>query len=201
MSFLRFFCAQISVSFLLSLSGGATNLVTGNGFGFAVMSPQTATVNKFYAHPYSFARPDPENPLGEGVETTNFINSLVWNTPATHTTWVGYEADSHVIHVRGRAGGGFYFMPFGLQRAALVVCWEPASRMARSEGWKVEWSHSVKSHEVMSVSGTEVELLKTPNLGKKSLTEIKDVLASRGLSLGMRLENWPPSGLRDDKVA
>jgi DNA-directed RNA polymerase subunit alpha len=39
---------------------------------------------------------------------------------------------------------------------------------------------------------TEVELLKTPNLGKKSLTEIKDVLASRGLSLGMRLENWPP---------
>lgn len=48
---------------------------------------------------------------------------------------------------------------------------------------------------------TEVELLKTPNLGKKSLTEIKDVLASRGLSLGMRLENWPPSALKgDDRV-
>ncbi|MBH79728.1 MAG: DNA-directed RNA polymerase subunit alpha [Gammaproteobacteria bacterium] len=52
------------------------------------------------------------------------------------------------------------------------------------------------------IQRTEVELLKTPNLGKKSLTEIKDVLASRGLSLGMRLENWPPSSLRgDDKVA
>jgi len=51
------------------------------------------------------------------------------------------------------------------------------------------------------VQRTEVELLKTPNLGKKSLTEIKDVLASRGLSLGMRLENWPPASLRnDDKV-
>ena len=48
------------------------------------------------------------------------------------------------------------------------------------------------------IQRTEVELLKTPNLGKKSLTEIKDVLASRGLSLGMRLENWPPSGLRGD---
>ena len=48
---------------------------------------------------------------------------------------------------------------------------------------------------------TEVELLKPPNLGKKSLTEIKDVLASRGLSLGMRLENWPPLSLRgDDRV-
>jgi DNA-directed RNA polymerase subunit alpha len=48
------------------------------------------------------------------------------------------------------------------------------------------------------VQRTEVELLKTPNLGKKSLTEIKDVLASRGLSLGMRLENWPPASLADD---
>jgi len=45
------------------------------------------------------------------------------------------------------------------------------------------------------IQRTEVELLKTPNLGKKSLTEIKDVLASRGLGLGSRLDNWPPAGL------
>jgi DNA-directed RNA polymerase subunit alpha len=52
------------------------------------------------------------------------------------------------------------------------------------------------------IQRTEVELLKTPNLGKKSLTEIKDVLASYSLSLGMRLENWPPPGLdRKDKVS
>ncbi len=52
------------------------------------------------------------------------------------------------------------------------------------------------------IQRTEVELLKTPNLGKKSLTEIKDVLASRGLSLGLRLENWPPSSLKgDDRAA
>ena len=49
------------------------------------------------------------------------------------------------------------------------------------------------------IQRTEVELLKTPNLGKKSLTEIKDVLATRGLSLGLRLENWPPSSLRTDE--
>ena len=42
---------------------------------------------------------------------------------------------------------------------------------------------------------TENDLLRTPNLGRKSLNEIKDVLASRSLSLGMRLENWPPAGL------
>ena len=45
------------------------------------------------------------------------------------------------------------------------------------------------------VQRTEVELLKTPNLGKKSLTEIKDVLFQRGLQLGMKLESWPPPGL------
>ena len=49
------------------------------------------------------------------------------------------------------------------------------------------------------IQRTEVELLKTPNLGKKSLTEIKDVLASRGLSLGMRLENWPPASIKTDR--
>jgi len=48
------------------------------------------------------------------------------------------------------------------------------------------------------IQRTEVELLKTPNLGKKSLTEIKDVLASRGLTLGMRLENWPPASIASE---
>ena len=47
------------------------------------------------------------------------------------------------------------------------------------------------------VQRTEVELLKTPNLGKKSLTEIKSVLSSKSLSLGMRLENWPPAVMKD----
>ncbi len=45
------------------------------------------------------------------------------------------------------------------------------------------------------IQRTETELLKTPNLGRKSLNEIKEVLASRGLTLGMKLENWPPAEL------
>lgn len=47
------------------------------------------------------------------------------------------------------------------------------------------------------VQRTENDLLKTPNLGKKSLTEIKNVLATHGLALGTRLDNWPPSSLKD----
>ena len=45
------------------------------------------------------------------------------------------------------------------------------------------------------IQRTENELLKTPNLGRKSLNEIKEVLAAHGLTLGMKLENWPPAGL------
>jgi DNA-directed RNA polymerase subunit alpha len=45
------------------------------------------------------------------------------------------------------------------------------------------------------IQRSENELLKTPNLGRKSLNEIKEVLAARGLTLGMKLENWPPAGL------
>ncbi|CAL4323520.1 DNA-directed RNA polymerase subunit alpha [Buchnera aphidicola] len=47
------------------------------------------------------------------------------------------------------------------------------------------------------VQKTEVDLLKTPNLGKKSLTEIKDILAARGLSLGTKLDNWPPKSITE----
>jgi DNA-directed RNA polymerase subunit alpha len=47
------------------------------------------------------------------------------------------------------------------------------------------------------IQRTEAELLRTPNLGRKSLNEIKEVLASRDLSLGMKLENWPPANLEN----
>jgi DNA-directed RNA polymerase subunit alpha len=41
----------------------------------------------------------------------------------------------------------------------------------------------------------ENDLLKAPNLGRKSLNEIKDILATKGLSLGMKVDNWPPQGV------
>ena len=50
------------------------------------------------------------------------------------------------------------------------------------------------------IQRTENELLKTPNLGRKSLNEIKEVLASRGLTLGMKLEGWPPAGLEAKRI-
>jgi len=68
-----------------------------------------------------------------------------------------------------------------------------------------EWELTVRSANCLKaeniyyigdlIQRTENELLKTPNLGRKSLNEIKEVLASRGLTLGMKLESWPPAGL------
>lgn len=64
----------------------------------------------------------------------------------------------------------------------------------------VRSANCLKAEEIFFIGDlvqrTEVELLKTPNLGKKSLTEIKDVLATRGLSLGMRIPNWPPQTMQ-----
>lgn len=47
------------------------------------------------------------------------------------------------------------------------------------------------------VQRSEMELLKTPNLGKKSLTEIKGILSTHSLTLGMKFDNWPPAGIKD----
>ena len=63
----------------------------------------------------------------------------------------------------------------------------------------VRSANCLKAESVMYIGDlvqrSEVELLRTPNLGKKSLTEIKEILESHGLTLGMRLENWPPASL------
>ncbi|QJC30863.1 DNA-directed RNA polymerase subunit alpha [Enterobacteriaceae endosymbiont of Macroplea appendiculata] len=67
----------------------------------------------------------------------------------------------------------------------------------------VRSANCLKAEEIQLIGDlvqrTEVELLKTPNLGKKSLTEIKDILATKGLTLGMRLKNWPSKNNIDKK--
>src|SRR3974377_2072871 len=99
MGVIRYAIAAICGGFLVLLPASGSNLVTGNGFGFAVVSPETATVTRFYAHPYSFVRPDPRNPLSEGIQAASFIKALGWSGPAAHSFATEYEEDSHVIHV------------------------------------------------------------------------------------------------------
>src|SRR6185369_15870870 len=91
--------AAMCLSFSAALPLAASHLVTGNGYGFAVVSPESGAVTKFYAHPYSFARPDPQNALSEGIETANLITSLGWSGDQGKAAVVDYVDDSHVIRM------------------------------------------------------------------------------------------------------
>jgi len=62
------FLGAIGIWAALCSPAAASHLVTGNGHGFAVVAPETGSVTKFYPHPHSYTRPDPANPLGEGIE-------------------------------------------------------------------------------------------------------------------------------------
>lgn len=160
MNFLRNFALLVCASLLASLPAAASHMVTGNGFGFAVVLPETGTVSKFYAHPYCFTRHDPQNPLNEGVETANFIKELGWSRGSAQNVSTDYEEDSHVIHSRGSDGEGIVFMPFGLQRAALIIDREPGSVKTQEGGWHVEWNSPVKSQKAVRLFGSELLLLK-----------------------------------------
>ena len=143
----------------------ATNLVTGNGFGFAVVAPETGAVTKFYAHPYSFAREDEKNPLSEGVATANFIKALEWGADGGKVS-AEYEQDSHVIHIRGARGNGFVWMPFGLRRAVVIVDWEPEGRPT---GLRVEWSAPVQSRSKLPTANSDAEILKIEGIDEHLL--------------------------------
>lgn len=155
----HFLTAGICAGFACGLPLFASHPVTGNGFGFAVVSPETASVTKFYAHPYSFVRPDPANPLSEGIETTNFITSLGWHGGNAASGSADYMDDSHVIEVRSPEGRGVVFMPFGLKHPAVVIGWQPTTTGAAGH-WRVEWSHPVEYDQTAHLSGIEFHVLK-----------------------------------------
>src|SRR5580693_7479748 len=109
MNFFRKFALFVIASLMASLPAAASHMVTGNGFGFAVVVPETGTVSKFYAHPYCYTRHDPHNPLNEGIETTNFIKQLGWTSASAQVTSTEYEQDSQIIHSHGSSGEGTFF--------------------------------------------------------------------------------------------
>ena len=161
MRFARFLVLAVCASHPVSSCAADSHLVTGNGFGFAVVQPESGVVSKFYEHPYSFARPDSQNPLSEGVETANFIQSLSWRetnskSPSSAGVSSEYQEDSHVIHVTRDDGEGLFFVPFGLRRDALVISWKPSSSEPRRGGWSVEWSRAVTSQREVRISGVRI---------------------------------------------
>jgi hypothetical protein len=133
--------AALCVWFGLLAPAAASHLVTGNGHGFAVVAPELGMATKFYPHPHSFTRPDPANALGEGMETANFIKSLGWGKRDPGSA--DYVDDSQVIRLRRSNGTATFFMPFGLERPALII-------VASAPAWWVEWARPVRSTRMLS---------------------------------------------------
>jgi GH15 family glucan-1,4-alpha-glucosidase len=153
--------AGLGLWLALCLPAVASHLVTGNGHGFAVVAPERGAVTKFYPHPHSYTRPDPANPLGEGIETANFIKTLGWGDPGQAGS-ANYVQDSHVIRLRGNGGSGTIFMPFGLERPALVASSDAAA-------WRVDWNRPLRSVGLVSAGGIEVRLLRFEGIDERLL--------------------------------
>ena len=178
-------CA-VAAAFLGCSAALASHLVTGNGHGFAVVSPESGSVTKFYSHPHSFMRADPKDPLSEGIETPNFIKSLSLGEAGGEAA-AAYIADSQVI----RMGTGTVFLPFGFERPALVVTSDKTP-------WRIEWNKSIRSQrrlkagaKLLRFTGIDEPLLLIPldgaNRGFAMIALEKDRHAEHALS---EFRNW-----------
>jgi hypothetical protein len=151
---------SIVITLMSAIHTHASNLVTGNGYGFGVVDPARGAVTRFYTHPYSFMHPDPANALSEGVPTPELIKSLHWSAADGSTASADYRSDSQIIHMRSDAGEGYVYMPFSLRMPALIVDWEPVPQAKEQLGWHVEWSHRVLSRQSITRSGVGIEQLR-----------------------------------------
>ncbi len=147
----------------------ASHLVTGNGFGFAVVAPESGAVTKFYAHPYSFTRPDPQNPLSEGIETASFVKEIAWRSGDARGSTADYVEDSQVIRMQRADGEGWCFMPFGFAHAVMIVGWEPESEAGKSGSWYVAWNRRVTSKKKIRVGAEDLEVLRFDGLDESLL--------------------------------
>ncbi|MEA3057341.1 MAG: hypothetical protein QOF34_156, partial [Sphingomonadales bacterium] len=174
----------------------ASHLVTGNGFGFAVVAPGSGVATKFYPHPHSFVRPDLSNALSEGIETANFVKSLGWGKAGPGSA--DYLNDSHVIQLRTSGGTGYFFMPFGLDRPALIISMNTAP-------WRVEWQHPLRSQRVLGAGarllrfdGIEESLLAIPLSAVKKASSAQPLAASSAWALvALEKESDAEPAIRD----
>lgn len=180
------FLGAIGLWAVLCPPAAASHLVTGNGHGFAVVTPESGAATKLYSHPHSYVRPDPRNPLSEGIETANFIKSLGWGKRGPGSA--DYVDDSQVIRLRRAGGTGHFFMPFGLERPALIIAGDRAA-------WRVEWNRPLRSRRnlgagarLLRFDGIEESLLLVPLSAVRKAGAAQPLAASSAWAL-IALEN------------
>jgi hypothetical protein len=152
-------------------------LVTGNGFGFAVLSA-SGEIAKWYAHPYRFQRPSSDI-TQDGVPTANLVRTLSFGSatsglsPAAtnveakrtrlETARIGYVDESHIISAATSDGTNVYFMPFDLSLNALIaMCQDKAdgrSPVQSGSTLHVQWAHEIAKDETRQCAGRTIRVL------------------------------------------
>lgn len=143
--------------FFVCHARAASPLVTGNGFGFATVSATHGHVMRFYAHPYRYEKPDPNDDLGEGLETANFFENLTWRGTGA-VLGAAPVNESHVLSTGTTKGNVVTYMPFGLARNALITSWFPRERGGSAE-LQPTWAHPLKTVMTVHAHGFHAEVM------------------------------------------
>ncbi|GAA3902559.1 hypothetical protein GCM10022276_21580 [Sphingomonas limnosediminicola] len=177
------------------VQAAASHLVTGNGFGFAVVAPEVGTATKFYPHPHNYLRADATNGLGEGIETANFIKSLAWGMPGRAAS-TGYVDDSHVIRMRRGTRSAYFFMSFGMDRPALIVAADAAA-----PGWQAKWTRPIQSMRTVREAGLEAKLMRFKGIDEVLLLIPLEPARSTGAGPLAGISAWALVALEDEREA
>lgn len=139
---------------------GNSCLVTGNGYGYAAVSPNSGALVMFLGHPYSHKQFDAEDPEGDGIETSNLIRRAAWvNNGVVVTGRPSYVSESQVIGNNSAALNNRFFMPFGLNRNALIATAQVNSSQLQP-CLDMKWRGSIDSEESRVVDGTSIRVIK-----------------------------------------
>lgn len=139
-------------------------LVTGNGFGYAVLAT-TGDITRLYAHPYRFERPN-SDPSKDGYDTANFLKSMSWSNQAAKTQ-IGYIQESHVLSAKGSGIENVYFMPFGLKHNVLIAL-QRGTKSSPQVSLRPVWQRPIEKETQKELQGLKLRLLQFRDI-KESL--------------------------------
>ena len=124
-----------------------------------------------------------------------WTNGAVTPRDAVGPRLQAHEGPPHDLHQHRGGRRGVGETPVEISEADREVWWEKLNKSVDEMELSVRSYNCLKNANIRTigelVQKTEAEMLKTKNFGRKSLNEIKEILAGMGLSLGMKLDNYP----------
>ena len=171
-----------------------SSVVTGNGYGFAVISP-AGEMTKFYTHPFRFESPNPDQ-TKDGPNTPNLVDRLTWNgkTKSSSKPNVSFLNESHILHLKKDGVDQYFFMPFALHHNVLIAMHMVENDKERDLSTTLQpaWHNKVEEEHSEQVVGRPVRLIR--------FKDVKDRLAIVSLDKDSKSED-DSANLHSDALA